>query len=248
LLAAAGPALQRLATTARTPVGTERRGRVKEGLPLRQACDELARLLGGVEFELFISRTKPDVVAAEHLGGPALVLGSRIAGNVLTAAERFCIGRALFLIRENALVLRDRSVRDLRRLFAALGRSASPPCELPIDAPEDAEGSATLDELTGQMVKFLSRKDRKALGRFLSEQAGRFEGLDLGEFARALSHGANRAGLVLAGDANAALEEALREAGGAASPAPELADLLQYLVSKEYLALRVELGLAPGPR
>ena len=244
LLVAAGPTLQRLAAVSMESLGLDKSSRVKPGQPLRVACDELAAVLGGVTFELFVSRTKPDLVAAEHVNGPALVLGSRVAaGEVLTAAERFRIGRALFLLLENALVLRDRSVREIRRLFLALGKAATPPCELPLRG--STEDTAALEEETKQVLKLLGRKDRKLVGSFLPGVAASFEGLDLGEFARALSYGANRAGLILAGDAKPALDEALREMGGPAAAAADLGDLLQYLVSEEYFSLRLELGLAP---
>jgi cellulose synthase operon protein C len=244
LLVAAGPVLQRLAAVDMESLGLDKSSKVKQGQPLRTACDELAAVLGGVTFDLYVSRTKPDLVAAEYLNGPALVLGSRLAsGNVLTAAERFRIGRALFLLLENALVLRDRSVREIRQLFLALGRAATPICELPLRGTSD--DSTALDDETKQVLKLLGRKDRKLLGSFLPGVATLFEGLDLGEFARALSYGANRAGLLLAGDAKPALDEAMREMGGPAALGPDLGDLLQYLVSEEYFSLRLELGLAP---
>ena len=79
--------------------------------------------IGGVDYDLQISKTKPDLIAAEMLVRPTLIIGQRVANNLITEAERFRIGRALFLLRENALVLRDLSVRDIRHLFVALGRS-----------------------------------------------------------------------------------------------------------------------------
>ena len=65
----------------------------------------------------------------------------------------------------------------------------------------------------------------------------------------ALSIGATRAGLVVAGDAKASVEEAVvRSSSGASTLGPDTGDLLQFLISDEYFALRAELGIAPGPR
>jgi cellulose synthase operon protein C len=241
LLVAVGLNLQRRAAVTPEALGLDRSSKLKPEHPLRALCDEMAALLGGVDYDLLVSRTKPDLVAAEILTRPSLIVGARVAGNIVTASERFRIGRALFLLAENALVLRDLSVRQIRHLFAALGRVAQPVCTLPLAVKEEA----LLEEECKLLARVLSRKDRKVLGNVLPPMVGFFETVDLGEFARALSLGANRAGLMVAGDAKISLEEAGLSVG-ASEASPEMGDLLQYVVSEEYFTLRQELGLTPG--
>jgi tetratricopeptide (TPR) repeat protein len=241
LLSALGPVLQRRAAVEAEQLGVDRTSKVKPEHPLRALCDEMAALLGGVDYDLQISRSKPDLIAAEMLQRPSLIVGQRIANNLITEAERFRIGRALFLLRENALVLRDLSVRDIRHLFVALGRVATPPCAVPLPVKEESAIEAEVK----QLGKLLGRKERKLLGAMLPPLCAQLAAIDVGAFARSLSWGANRAGLAVAGDAKGGLEEALAQLGGAA-PSPDLADLLQFLVSEEYFTLRADLGISPG--
>lgn len=243
LLSAAGNGLQKRAAVTPGSLGLDKGCRVKKGDPLRAICDEIAGLIGGVDFELWISRTQPDLIAAEMFAKPALLLGTRVAQNLITPAERFRIGKALFLISENALVLRDLSVREIGQLFTALARAAQPSCELPltIKHPEQVEQEAK------RVGKLLTRKDRKILGTLLPQIAEGFEAINLAEFARALGYGSNRLGLVAAGDPKVALEEMAQLAGDPPN-GPEMGDLLQYMVSEEYFTLRMELAIAPGSK
>jgi hypothetical protein len=236
-----GSPLQRRVAVDPAGLSLDRASKVRPEHPLRALCDEMAGLLGGVDYDLYIAATKPDLIAAEMLARPALIIGKRVANNLITEAERFRIGRALFLLRENALVLRDLSVRDIRHLYVAIGRVAQPPCLLPLPIKEEAQVEVEVKQLS----KLLGRRERKQLGGALPALAPQFETLDLGGFARALAWGANRAGLVAAGDAKGALDEVLVQIG-TASRGPDLADFLQYLVSEEYFTLRQELALAPG--
>ena len=241
LLSAAGRGLQRRATIDPASLGIDKSSKVKKDDPLRAVCDEVAALLGGVDFDLSISRTQPDLITAEMLTRPTLILGDRVAKNMVTSVERFRIGRALFLIAENALVLRDLSVRDINHLLVAIGRCGLPPTELPLSVkqPEQVE-----EEVRG-LSKLLARKDRKVMGTLLPQMAQAMESVNIADFARALGFGANRAGLVAAGEPKVALEEATQLTGSPDS-GPEMADLMQYLMSEEYFTLRMELGIAPG--
>jgi tetratricopeptide (TPR) repeat protein len=242
LLGAAGPNLQKRAVVSPESLGLDRSSRLKPEHPLRALCDEIAALLGGIDYDLLVSRTKPDLVAAEMLAKPSLILGARLVSNIITATERFRIGRALFLLSENALVLRDLSVRQIRTLFVGLGKVAQPPCDLPLPIKEEN----LLDEEIKLLQKLLARKDRKVLGSVLPPLAAQLELLDLGEFARGLSLGANRAGMIAAGDPKAAFEEAGVRREVTAERTPEVGDLLQFVVSEEYFTLRTELGMVPG--
>jgi tetratricopeptide (TPR) repeat protein len=241
LLSSAGLGLQKRAAIDPSSLGVDKSSKVKSNDPLRGVCDEVASLLGGVDFDLAVSRTQPDLITAEMLARPTLVLGERVARNMVTAVERFRIGRALFLITENALVLRDLSVRDINHLLAGLGKAAVPTVELPLSVrqPEQVEKEHRT------LTKLLARRDRKLLGQLLPNIAPQLETANLADFARSLGFGANRAGLVAAGDPKVALEEATQLTGSPDS-GPEMADLLQYMLSEEYFTIRLELGIAPG--
>jgi len=241
LLSTAGRALQRRAAIEPSVLGIDKSSKVKPSDPLRGVCEEVAVLLGGVDFDLSISRTQPDLITAEIIGRPTLVLGDRVARNMITAVERFRIGRALFLITENALVLRDLSVRDISHMLVALGRTALPPVEVPLTVKQPER----VEEEIRTLGRLLGRRERKTLGTILPQIAPQLVTVSVADFARALGFGANRAGLVAAADPKVALEEAT-QLSGRPDNGPEMADLLQYMVSEEYFTLRLELGIAPG--
>lgn len=241
LLSTAGNGLQKRAAVSHAKLGLDKNARLKDDHPVRALCDEIAGVLGGVNYELWISRANPDIIAVEMLGKPSLILGLRVARNVITPAERFRIGKALFLIAENALVLRDLSVREIGLLFAALGDVAQPRCSIPLPQLDPEEVQLVAKDL----VKVINRRERKQLGALLPHIADQVASINLAEFARALSYGSNRAGLVAAGDTGAALEEAA-ELVQRSGHKEDLADLLLYIISDEYFALREELGITPG--
>lgn len=240
VLASAGPGLQKRAAVKMNALGLDKNARVRPDHTLRLLCDQIAALAGGIDYDLYISPTQPELIAAEMLGRPSIVLGQRVASDPITAAERFRIGKALFLVAEQALVLRDLSVREIGHLFVALGQAAQPPFEIPITVKDPG----SVEKQARALSKLLARRERKALGAVLPGLGQQFATVNLAEFARALGYGSNHMGLVAAGDPVAALHDAAHITG--ASTGPEMADLVQYVVSEEYFAARIELGIAPG--
>jgi cellulose synthase operon protein C len=243
ILAAASPALQRLAAVERDGLASVSDPRVRSTLHLQSYCDEIAALLGGVEFDLLVSEKRHDLVRAEMLSRPTLVVGARIAQNFIGPAERFRIGRELFTIAENAIVLRGRTVKQVRVLLAAIGRVSIPEYVLRIAVKEPEE----IEEEVHRLGKLFTRKERRAIGAVLGRVAASLESIDLVEYTRAVGVAINRAGLVVAGDPIRCLAEAERLGGGRAQSV-EMADLLQFVVSDAYSVLRDKLGLPSGVR
>ncbi|MCC6749443.1 MAG: tetratricopeptide repeat protein [Deltaproteobacteria bacterium] len=241
LLQTAGPSLQRIVATDPERYGISRHDRVAEDDPLHEECASLARLVGSPAYELWTSPGDPELVTVEMFAKPALILGSRLAAGPLGAGTRYRLGRALFFLSEHALILRDRSVREIRGLLATLIRVALPDQAEAQPGAEDAEYQA---EEVKRIAKLLGRKDRRILAQAIEPIVQALPTVNAGSFARALSCGANRAGLLAAGDPQLGLEEAAALMGNVTSA--ELGDLLQYVVSEEYFAARQEVGLAPA--
>ena len=240
VLHAARSGLQRRITNSPEALGLDRESQVPPSHPLRSLCDEVGALQGRPEFDLHVSDARPDLIAAEMLSRPVLILGAKVVKSLVTAAERFRIGRALFLIAENALVLHDMSMRRTRVLLCALGQVAWPPRPLSIPA---TDARAIKDEAT-KLEGLLDDEERRGLGQALERVEGQLETADLVAFKRDLRLAANRAGLVAGGDPGRCLEQAAvvtEEEGGGT----EMSDLLRFMVSEEYFALRAALKLAP---
>jgi hypothetical protein len=239
LLHAIGAKLGKLVGAHPVSHGLNRSHRVSQTV-----CDLYVELAAGLgirelEIEVWVSHAQPDAVVAEFFSGPALVVGERLADNLGHPASRFRLGRALCLLFEHHVVLQRWA--DVRVLLAALGEVAQHPLQV---AVPDGKLVAERVEALGRV---LTRKDRRHLAVLLpplvdgadrSDSPGALSGL-----ARALEHSACRAGLVLAGDPQVALDETEKLYGGPRSS--HLADLLRYVVSGEYFAVRRALQLAP---
>ena len=240
VLVVARRGLQRRIANSPEALGLDPDSQLGPSHALSVLCDEIAALLGRPEFEVHVSRSRPELIAAEMLARPVLILGEAVTQNLVTAAVRFRIGRALFLIAENALVLHDMSMRRIRVLLAALGEVASPPCPLAV-AP--GEVRAVQDE-TARLVGLISEEERVKLGAVFPGLGGEVTSTDLATFKRSLRLAANRAGIVAGGDPQTCLEQAAiltDEEGGQ----QEMGDLLRFMVSKEYYKLRALLALRP---
>ena len=230
---------RRIANTPET-LGLDPDSRLGPSHPLRVMCDEIAALLGRPEFELHVSRSRPQLIAAEMLDMPVLILGEAVTQNLVTASVRFRIGRALFLIAENALVLHDMSMRRIRFLLAALGEVASPPCPLAVTPAE----APSVQEETLRLTGLISEEERVKLGAVLPGLGGSVAPNDLAAFKRTLRLAANRAGLVAGGAPPRCRERAAvltDEEGGQ----KEMGDLLRFMVGREYYKLRALLTLRP---
>ena len=240
VLVAARRGLQQRIANSPEALGLGRDSQVGTSHPLKVLCDEIAALLGRPRFEVHITSSRPELIAAEMLDWPALIIGERVARNLITAPQRFRLGRALFLIAENALVLHDMSERRTRVLLGALGEVATPRCPLEVKGADPA----AIKVETSKLTRLLDRQEREKLGSVLPELGGKVEPVDLSAFKRSLRLAANRAGLLAGGDPQKCLEQAAiltEEEGGSR----ELENLLLYLVSDHYYKLRALLALKP---
>jgi len=235
-----GP-LHRLIAMAPISLGLDVDSEVAEGHPLHTLTREIAGQLGGIDFELHITSSRDSLIAAEVLHRPALIISEDLARGLISAGERFRMGRALFLIREGALPLLDMTIKRTLSQLAALGRVADPVCELPFQVEEEALAREAL-----RLNQVTEDEERQRLGEGLPPLARALEGVDLEEYKDALMRGANRAGLAVAGDPLRALHEAGDSEEHPDGVGPLTADLLAYLVDARFIALRRDLGLSPG--
>lgn len=240
-LRAAQPIMRRLVGQKPSDYGLSRGSKAGPKTTAWASVAAVAEILGFEGYELWLGASDPELITGAYFTAPALVLGSAVTARIqaLAPSDRFRLGHALFLLSEGSLLLEERSVRELRALFGAFGLAAQPVVELPLST-EDREAAA---QESTRLLRALGRKERRLLGELLQPLVGDFAAVDVGAYARGLAHGAQRAGLLLAGNALAGLQQAAQLGDSAGRG---LADLLQYLVSEEYLTLRIELGLAPG--
>jgi len=239
LLRAAGDRLARTVAAKPSQFGLSRGDRAPKAV--RDLCVELAGLIGfpDMELEVWVSAGRPELVTAELFSGPALIMGEQFADNTGDPRARFHLGRALCLLHERRQVVERWGGGNGRALAAALGKVVEPAIDLPV-----APGDRKLVSRQAQSLKrTLGRTDRRRLFDLLSPLLEREGELDVDGFTAALDHTACRAGLVLACDPLVALRETEEISGGPQSSS--MVDLLQYVVSTEYLTVRKKLGVAP---
>jgi hypothetical protein len=177
----------------------------------------------------------PDDALALELPAPALVLGAPIG--VDGGTSPFAVGRALGLLRFRASTAARVGAEALQAIFDAAAVVAGAPANVPgvARAPE-AQVKA--------LSRALARKERKTLAL----QASRFgfEVIDAAAWQSALLRGADRLGLVLAGDVQAAAIAAGRFSAPP-SPAdlrrnPAATALVRFALREAYLVARREAG------
>ena len=177
----------------------------------------------------------PDDALALELPAPALVLGAPTGMDGGTSP--FAVGRAFGLLRFRASTAARLSAQALQAIFDAAAVIAGAPANVP--------GVARAPEAQVKALgRALARKERKALAL----QASRFgfEVIDAAAWQSSLLRGADRLGLVLAGDARAAAI-----AAGRFTTPPSPAELrhsaaatalVRFALGESYLIARREAG------
>ncbi|MCC6747299.1 MAG: hypothetical protein IT371_06545 [Deltaproteobacteria bacterium] len=211
--------------------------------PVRRIAASLARDLGGVEHELYLSSAQPTTVMVENTDPPAVILGTTLVKEATDAELQFLLGRCLWIVR-SAMVLPTRlRPEDLELLVAGVVRQY-----VPEFAPPEADARA-LGDVTKEVSRIVPRKLRQELMPFALECSGG-GAVDLRALGGAVIHSANRAGLLACRSVHAALS-ALRKAAGkideprdpetriaAMRENQEIEELLRFAVSDEHFELR----------
>jgi tetratricopeptide (TPR) repeat protein len=218
--------------------GASRHTRILPGSEPRLAWLEAAALSLGIgPMSVHVAGADDLAVLAIDTPEPTLLVGRGILGG--DPPSRFRVGRALFLLRQRAASVERVSPPDLADTVraAALLAGAHPPGVDP------------------NIIKSRTKALGKALGRrelrTLEALRPRFdaEPLDILAFRTAMLHGADRFGLLVAGDLAACLRA---QTGGESRAAllrrPECIDLIRFALEDRYAALRREVGLPASER
>lgn len=169
---------------------------------------------------------------------PTLVLGRGVLGG--DPATRFRVGRALFLLRHRAA--------SVERLPPAHVEEIVRAATLLAGARPAGVDPAALKARTKSLGKALGRRELRALETLRARLEA--EPLDVGRWRTSILRGADRFGLLVAGD----LAACLRAQGGGGDlrtadlRRPECLELVRFALDDRYAALRREVGLAPGER
>ena len=234
LLAAVAPELAKV-----FPVDlTGKANRVKGDNPVKRVCDQLAKLLGADEYQLYAAMGDPRLVTAEQLEPPALVIGGEVPKHYAPREQRFLFARALARMRLRTVAFARMQPVDLASLIAALVRLKEPTFS------RFGQADAGVDQ---RLAKHASKKARAAIdehaSKFMRGPVPDFEAL-----LRAMRMSAERLGALACGDPAMALGLVLAE-GAAGTPTherPEVTELAAFLLGDEHAAMRARLkiGLA----
>jgi tetratricopeptide (TPR) repeat protein len=251
LLLALGEVLPRLHPASLEDWGVQRSDRVgQKDDPLRALVDEVARALGvSVEFELYVSRTRPKEIDIEGGEPPVLIVGAGLAAAFPAAEQRFLLGRALTRLAARSHVVRRLSAVELEALVVAAVRTVVPQYGSPV-APDEVLG-----DLSRRIARMLPRRSRRqfedAAEAYAAARAPRFD-----VWLRAVEHTANRGGLLVADDLSASLDVLRRgDRRSLAARTPEelavalrangdVVELLRFALTDDFFTLRRALELA----
>jgi tetratricopeptide (TPR) repeat protein len=227
----------------------QRGNRLKPEHPTRQLCDRLTADLACGELAVYSGKGSDLVVLPTS--PPTLVVGPDALANRPEPAQRFLLGRLIGSTPERSHLTTLVDPALLEDAVGAAIRLAHPEALVSVGRPDA--------ELQKRLAKVLPRKARRDLeeiqpGAWCAPADGGAEWLT------ALIASADRSGLALAGDIEAALTAAASLAGVTESQpfvsrtvrsgsnqlleTPALADLCVFAVSDELFRLRNALGLA----
>ncbi len=199
-------------------------------LPFRAQLEELARMFGAGDVEVWATPAAPRVCQAISCQPVALLVGRELFAPGFDAAERlFLLARALKIARANLVAAVRAQPADLAIAVAGMMRHYDPNHAPPGFSP------ASLDDAAKRFGKALPRKVRDELLPSLHEMLGapQFDVLRLGAAASELG---DRAALLATGSVPTAVSALLRVAGAEASTGdPRRADAVRKVAAARAL-------------
>ncbi|MFN0061773.1 MAG: tetratricopeptide repeat protein [Myxococcaceae bacterium] len=209
---------------------------------IHKAVRAVAHTMGVTEFDVYQSRRGN--VALETTEPLSVCVGQDVVRKFNAREQRFLIARAVLGLVHRTAVLAKLSQGETADLIGHAVR---------IHHPEFALVGKRNDDAVKALRKALSRKAIKTLeapAKELTEQSR----LDLPPLLQALTHSADRAGLLLCGDVAVALNVVFREdpsVGSKAEHEPtlgalkhraDLRSLIQFALSEDFFRLRQRVG------
>jgi hypothetical protein len=218
--------------------GVSRAERVGKDDPLARPIFEVAEEMGVEGVEVYLSDKQPNILVAEPTSPVSLVIGRGLASADQPAALRFIAGRGLKLALSSLAVPARMSHQDFGVLMVALLRQFEPAFEASgVEADKVAQEQQRLRRLipSGMLQE---------LRPFALGVAG--AGFNHKHIWAGILHAGNRAGLLAAGSAAAAIEVLCKVYGHADLTAaiknPALVELIQFAVSEDHATLCGQLG------
>jgi len=196
-------------------------------------CGQLGQVMGVERIEVCLGRNRVDGVAALPGTPPRLVVDESFAQRSSAGEFRFAVGRALADVLARTLYLHALQARTVELLLAAVATLFERSYGEYLNQARDVE------ELTRALGRAIPRKVRKML-----EEPGRAyaaaQPVIFKTWYAASQRSAERAGLLLSGDVEAALNVLRREKASRAVQA----ELLRFTVGPHLYEARRRLGLS----
>jgi len=206
------------------------------------AIYRIAAKIGGAmgvsDFDLYISKANPRVLAVENTTPPTIIIGQALVDGAHENEIRFIMGRCLWLIKKAMILPAQLTPEDLAMLIASVVRQYKP------DFTPRGADQRQLNNLTNQ-VKKLTKKMRQELMPFALECSG--TSVNPGLIGGAVIAAANRAGLLTCRTPQAAVA-ALAKLGGQIPPGsmgnPQLEEMLRFAMTDAHFDLRTSIGIS----
>lgn len=214
--------------------------------PIRALVQRMATLFGVDEtFDVYLARAGVSHVEVEATLPASLLVPALLLSSVPRREAALQIARAIARLRAGSYLATRLSARELGVVLAGSLRSRYP------DYGRGLGSEESLIEMERQVSRFLPRRHRRDFDRAVVgvAEAGP---LDVSRWRQAMTHTAHRASLVATGDVLGCLEHVIRSdrrlaAASIASPAemlelaraaPELIEVVTFVLSDEYVMLR----------
>jgi tetratricopeptide (TPR) repeat protein len=220
-------------------LGASRHTRVAPGVERRLGwLDAAAFALGLSPLTVHVAGTDDLAVVALDTPEPVLVVGRGVLGG--DPASRFRVGRALFLLRQRAACVERLPIAQVDEMARAAALLAG--------ARRADADPAALKAAIKNLGRALGRRELRALEPLRARLE--VEPLDAAAWRAAVLRGADRFGLVVAGDLAACLraQTGAGDLRGTDLRRTECLELVRFALDERYAAVRREVGVLPGDR
>jgi hypothetical protein len=217
--------------------GVGRSDRRKDSDALASQIAALAAAMGVDDVDVYVSTQRPRVLAAEPTKPPSIILGEELASAERPEELRFLAGRCVKLVSSHLAVPLQLGVEKFGVLMVGVLRQFQGEF-VPVGVDEAAAAAE-------------QQRLRRLIPSGMLQELGPFAlGLASSDFDHkaiwaALLEAGNRAGLLCAGDASAAVSALMRQkelgSAKAALQDAEIVDLVRFACSEDHAALYVAL-------
>lgn len=212
--------------------GLSRNNKLSDKSPVYKKIANLCQLLSLPETEIWVYGPDSNKIESTFFSAPALVIGGSVSARLSQKdhSDFFRLAFSLFSLHRDIYPFIDKSKKEIQVLFKLISRLKTNTAP-----PKEVDNIDISDKFFANITNLAGRKERRLISHAIEENAGLIDNLH--NHIEKEKRVAYRIGLLAACSPRFALKEITEE--------EEIANIRQFIISKQYFTLREELGIKP---